>query len=69
MIRLIQLFRFVYPYVNGAYHGANLAYAIAYMFNKTRYYSPWLHLIGLEIKRMSMADYVSCEEEDKNRDQ
>lgn len=59
MIRLIQLFRFVYPYVNGAYHGANLAYAIAYMFNKTRYYSPWLHLIGLEIKRMSMADYVS----------
>ncbi|CDS04175.1 hypothetical protein LRAMOSA07130 [Lichtheimia ramosa] len=59
VIRLIQLFRFVYPYVNGAYHGANLAYAIAYMFNKTRYYSPWLHLIGLEVKRMSMADYRS----------
>ncbi|KAG2217287.1 hypothetical protein INT45_005389 [Circinella minor] len=56
-IRLTQLFRKVYPYINMLYHGSNLAYNIAYLFGKTKYYSPWLHLIGLEIKRMSMADY------------
>lgn len=58
-IRLIRLFRLIYPYINSIYHASNLAYNIGYLFGKTRYYTPWLHLIGLEIKRMSMADYVS----------
>ena len=58
VIRLAQLFRKIYPFINMLYHGSNLAYNIAYLFGKTKYYSPWLHLIGLEIKRMSMADYV-----------
>ncbi|KAG0167320.1 ubiquitin-protein ligase peroxin 12 [Apophysomyces sp. BC1015] len=57
IIRLIQLFRKLYPFLNALYHGSNLAYNIAYMFGGTRYYTPWLHLIGVEIKRMSMADY------------
>ncbi|KAI9319269.1 Pex12 amino terminal region-domain-containing protein [Dichotomocladium elegans] len=59
LIRLTRLFRCIYPYINAGYYGANLAYNIAYMFGKTRYYTPWLHMIGLEIKRMSMADYRS----------
>lgn len=58
-IRFIQLFRKVYPFINALYHGSNLAYNIAYLFGKTRYYTPWLHLLGLELKRMSMNDYVS----------
>ncbi|ORZ01803.1 Pex12 amino terminal region-domain-containing protein, partial [Syncephalastrum racemosum] len=57
-IRLTRLFRLIYPYINSIYHASNLAYNIGYLFGKTRYYTPWLHLIGLEIKRMSMADYV-----------
>ncbi|KAL1935220.1 hypothetical protein VTP01DRAFT_4360 [Rhizomucor pusillus] len=56
-IRFIQLFRKVYPFINALYHGSNLAYNIAYLFGKTRYYTPWLHLLGLELKRMSMNDY------------
>ncbi|KAG1448633.1 hypothetical protein G6F56_008888 [Rhizopus delemar] len=27
------------------------------MFEKTKYYTPWLHLIGIEVKRMGMDDY------------
>jgi peroxin-12 len=59
MIRLIRLFRKVYPIINFLYYGSNLAYNVAYLFGKTRYYTPWLHLLGLEVKRMSMNDYVS----------
>lgn len=58
-IRLIKLFRKVYPYMNALYHGSGLVYNVLYLFNKTKYHSPWLHLLGLQIKRMSMADYVS----------
>ncbi|CAO3599284.1 unnamed protein product [Absidia cylindrospora] len=56
-IRLIKLFRTLYPYINALYHGSGLVYNVLYLFNKTKYHSPWLHLLGLQIKRMSMADY------------
>ncbi|KAL0098175.1 Pex12 amino terminal region-domain-containing protein [Phycomyces blakesleeanus] len=59
VIRLTRLFRKVYPYINALYYGSNLVYNIGYMFGKTDYYSPWFHLIGLQVKRMSMSDYVS----------
>ncbi|KAF7725478.1 ubiquitin-protein ligase peroxin 12 [Apophysomyces ossiformis] len=57
VIRLIRLLRKIYPFLNALYHGSNLAYNIAYLFGATRYHTPWLHLIGVEIKRMTMADY------------
>lgn len=59
MIRLIRLFKKVYPMINLLYYGSNLAYNVAYLFGKTRYYTPWLHLLGLQVQRMSMNDYVS----------
>lgn len=59
VIRLIRLFKKVYPTISFLYYGSNLAYNVAYLFGKTRYYTPWLHLLGLEVKRMSMNDYVS----------
>lgn len=59
VIRLMRLFKKVYPIINFLYYGSNLAYNVAYLFGKTRYYTPWLHLLGLEVKRMSMDDYVS----------
>lgn len=58
-IRLLRLFKKVYPIINFLYHGSNLVYNVGYLFGKTRYYTPWLRLIGLEVKRMSMNDYVS----------
>ncbi|GAA5804438.1 Pex12 amino terminal region-domain-containing protein [Helicostylum pulchrum] len=57
MIRLIRLFKKVYPIINLLYYGSNLAYNVAYLFGKTRYYTPWLHLLGLQVQRMSMNDY------------
>lgn len=59
IIRLIRLFKKVYPIINFLYHGSNMAYNVAYLFGKTRYYTPWLHLLGLQVKRMSMNDYVN----------
>ncbi|KAG2190482.1 hypothetical protein INT46_011699 [Mucor plumbeus] len=57
VIRLMRLFKKIYPIINFLYYGSNLAYNVAYLFGKTKYYTPWLHLLGLEVKRMSMNDY------------
>lgn len=61
LIRLKRLFKKIYPIVNFLYHISNLGYNIGYLFGKTKYYTPWLHLLGIEVKRMSMDDYVSKE--------
>ena len=55
----IKVFKKGYPYVNALYQLSILAHYIGYLYNKTPFYSPWLRLIGIEIKRMSAADYVS----------
>ncbi|OBZ91502.1 Peroxisome assembly protein 12 [Choanephora cucurbitarum] len=57
MIRLKRLFKKIYPLLNLLFYGSNLCYHVAYLFDKTRYYTPWLHLAGIEVKRMSMQDY------------
>ncbi|CEG73332.1 hypothetical protein RMATCC62417_08737 [Rhizopus microsporus] len=57
LIRLKRLFKKIYPIVNFLYHISNLGYNIGYLFGKTKYYTPWLHLLGIEVKRMSMDDY------------
>lgn len=59
VIRLERLFKKAYPIINFLYYGSNLVYNVGYLFGKTKYYTPWLHLLGLEVKRMSMSDYVS----------
>ncbi|KAF9583185.1 ubiquitin-protein ligase peroxin 12 [Lunasporangiospora selenospora] len=53
----IKLFKKGYPYLNAAYQIAILVHYIGYLYNKTPFYSPWLRLIGIEVKRMSAADY------------
>ena len=56
----VKAFKKGYPYVNALYQLSILAHYIGYLYNKTPFYSPWLRLIGIEVKRMSAADYVSC---------
>ncbi|KAI8921824.1 Pex12 amino terminal region-domain-containing protein [Powellomyces hirtus] len=60
-----KLFRIVYPYVNAVYQGLIFVYQIGYMYGKTDYYSPWLHLCGLQTRRMSMKDYSDQEDRQK----
>ncbi|RIA89209.1 Pex12 amino terminal region-domain-containing protein [Glomus cerebriforme] len=52
------LFKILYPWLNALYHGSNLLYNILYLYNKTRCYTPWLRLMGIEVRRMSAQDYL-----------
>ncbi|KAJ8331436.1 ubiquitin-protein ligase peroxin 12 [Batrachochytrium dendrobatidis] len=55
----VKVFKAGYPYTNAAYSAIILGFQIAYMYGKTPYYSPWLYLCGLKLKRLSVSDYVS----------
>ncbi|KAL8941230.1 MAG: hypothetical protein Q9216_002363, partial [Gyalolechia sp. 2 TL-2023] len=49
--------RNVYPSLNAAYYFSLLAFNLAYLFDNTKYFSPFLWLIGTRIRRMGEADY------------
>ncbi|KAL8634988.1 MAG: hypothetical protein Q9228_007479, partial [Teloschistes exilis] len=49
--------RNVYPSINAAYHFSLLAFNLAYLSSNTKYFSPFLWLIGTRIRRMGEADY------------
>ncbi|KAI8054210.1 Pex12 amino terminal region-domain-containing protein [Syncephalis plumigaleata] len=57
-----RLFRVTYPWMNAAYYAAMLAYQIAYLYDRTRFYSPWLHAQKIEVQRMTMQDYQQYNE-------
>ncbi|KAG0311856.1 ubiquitin-protein ligase peroxin 12 [Dissophora globulifera] len=63
---VIKVFKRGYPYVNAVYQLAILAHYIGYLYNKTPFYSPWLRLIGIEVKRMSAADYREIQQKAKS---
>jgi peroxin-12 len=49
--------RNVYPSVNAAYCFAMLAFNIAYLFDNTKFHSPFMWLIGTRVRRLGEADY------------
>lgn len=49
--------RNVYPSVNAAYYFSVLAFNLAYLFDNTKYSSPFLWLIGTRIRRLGPADH------------
>ncbi|KAJ5754431.1 hypothetical protein N7533_003974 [Penicillium manginii] len=49
--------RNVYPSVNAAYYFSVLAFNLAYLFDNTKYSSPFLWLIGSRIRRLGAADH------------
>lgn len=52
-----DLFRRFWPLLNTSYELLLLAYNIGYLFDKTPYYRPWLHWLGIDLRRMSEQDY------------
>ncbi|KAJ3374987.1 ubiquitin-protein ligase peroxin 12 [Allomyces arbusculus] len=54
--KLKRLFLKIYPLVHFLYTGTHLVYQLLYMFDWTRYYSPLLHVLGVEVKRVTSAD-------------
>ncbi len=51
------LLRRVYPSVNAAYYFSILAFSVGYMFDQTKYSSPFLWVIGTRMRRMGEADF------------
>lgn len=49
--------RNVYPSVNAAYYFSILAFNLAYLFDGTKYSSPFLWLVGTRIRRLGAADH------------
>ncbi|KAK0742220.1 Pex12 amino terminal region-domain-containing protein [Apiosordaria backusii] len=57
--------RKVYPTINMGYHLSILGFSLAYLFDNTKYSSPFLWMIGTRIRRMGPADYKAIEEFEK----
>lgn len=49
--------RKVYPSINAAYYFSLLAFNLAYLFDSSKYHSPFMWLAGTRIRRMGDADH------------
>ena len=49
--------RRVYPGINAAYYFSLLVFNLAYLFDGSKYHSPFLWLIGTRMRRLNDADY------------
>jgi len=49
--------RHIYPSVNAAYYFSILAFSLGYLFDNTKYSSPFLWMIGTRMRRMGAADF------------
>ncbi|KAF7189582.1 Peroxisome assembly protein 12 [Pseudocercospora fuligena] len=49
--------RTIYPTVNAAYHFSLLAFNLAYLFDGTKYHSPFMWIIGTRVRRLGEADH------------
>lgn len=53
--------RNVYPSVNAAYYFSLIVFNMAYLFDGTKYHSPFMWLIGSRIRRLGEADYKAID--------
>ncbi|KAF3003593.1 hypothetical protein E8E13_006931 [Curvularia kusanoi] len=53
--------RNIYPSVNAAYYFSLLVFNMAYLFDSTKYHSPFLWMIGTRIRRLGPADHAAIE--------
>ncbi|QIW99333.1 hypothetical protein AMS68_004851 [Peltaster fructicola] len=56
-----EFLREAYPSVNAVYYFSMLAFNLAYLFDGSKYNSPWLWLIGTRIRRLNGADNAAFE--------
>lgn len=62
--------RNIYPSVNAAYYFSMLAFNLAYLFDNSKFHSPFLWLIGTRMRRLGEADYkaIAALDEPKRSD-
>ncbi|KAF2031538.1 MATE efflux family protein [Setomelanomma holmii] len=53
--------RNIYPSVNAAYYFSLIVFSMAYLFDGTKYHSPFLWMIGTRIRRLGAADHAAIE--------
>ncbi|KAL9089407.1 MAG: hypothetical protein Q9165_005728 [Trypethelium subeluteriae] len=53
--------RTIYPSVNAAYYFSLLVFNLGYLFDGSKYHSPFLWLIGTRIRRLGAADHAAIE--------
>ncbi|KAJ8456398.1 hypothetical protein ONZ51_g12151 [Trametes cubensis] len=54
--RLKRLYKTAYPWLNTSFEAWLLLYNVAYLFEKTPYYRPWLSWVGVDLRRISADD-------------
>lgn len=54
-----KCFRKGYPYLGAASQLWLLSYNVAYLFDRTPYWRPWLQAMRVDIRRVGAEDYVS----------
>ena len=57
--RLRRLYKRTYPWINIAFEGWLMAYNVAYAFERTPFYRPWLSWVGVDLRRLGVEDLVS----------
>jgi peroxin-12 len=59
--KAMEIFQTVYPFLSSAHEAARFWYQLLYLLNKTPYFSPELHLLGLVVARVSGQDVSMAE--------
>ncbi|TFY77601.1 hypothetical protein EWM64_g6411 [Hericium alpestre] len=54
--RLRRLYKRLYPWLNMGFEAWLLVYNVAYLFDKTPFYRPWLAWIGVDLRRLGVDD-------------
>jgi len=52
-------FKALFPWFNTGFEVWLLAHNVAYLFDRTPFYRPWLSWVGVDLRRLSMDDFVS----------
>jgi hypothetical protein len=55
---LLRLFAYGYPFFNAAYEGSFFVYQLLYLYEFIIYYSPFHHIQGVTLKRLSQEEMV-----------
>jgi hypothetical protein len=55
--RLRRGFKAVYPWLNTSFEAWLLLFNVAYLFDQTPFYRPWLSWIGVDLRRLGVEDF------------
>lgn len=53
-----RIFKVVYPWLNVSFEAWLLTWNVAYLFDKTPFYRPWLSWIRVDLRRLGIEDFV-----------